>query len=183
MCLGVKGHKDARIDGVTVDVKSASTFAFKKFKQGTMLTKPSGFDRQYLHQMAAYVQGDAGKEGNVDDKGAFLVMDKQNGHLTLLEVPEIYLPDAHERVDFLREMIKADTPPPCSYEPVPDGVSGNMILPAEGAYCPYKFKVWKDSNNGQGLRVFGYSTGPRFFTHVEKEPNVPEITDKFNNVQ
>ena len=176
---GVKGHKDARVDGVTVDVKSASTFAFKKFKQGTMLDKPSGFDKQYLMQLASYIQGDAGKEGNVDDRGAFLAVDKQNGHIALLEVVDFFLPDAAERVKHVKEMVKAEAPPPCSYEPVPDGKSGNMVLPAEGSYCPYKFQVWKESNNGLGLRVFAYSSGPRFFTHIEKEPAVQEITHSF----
>ena len=33
---GVIGHQDCVIDGVLVDIKSASSFAFKKFKDGTL---------------------------------------------------------------------------------------------------------------------------------------------------
>ena len=33
---GVKGHKDCRIDVTVVDIKSASSYAFKKFKEGTI---------------------------------------------------------------------------------------------------------------------------------------------------
>ena len=34
---GVRGHKDATIDGVLVDFKSASPYSFKKFKEGAIL--------------------------------------------------------------------------------------------------------------------------------------------------
>src|SRR5690606_4702329 len=34
---GIKGHIDVMIDGVVVDVKSASTFSFKKFETGQLL--------------------------------------------------------------------------------------------------------------------------------------------------
>ncbi|MAH48624.1 hypothetical protein CMI37_22555, partial [Candidatus Pacearchaeota archaeon] len=33
---GIKGHMDCMIDGEVVDVKTASGFAFKKFKDGTL---------------------------------------------------------------------------------------------------------------------------------------------------
>ena len=33
---GIKGHMDCKIDGLVVDVKSASAFGFKKFKDGTL---------------------------------------------------------------------------------------------------------------------------------------------------
>ena len=32
-----------------------------------------------------------------------------------------------------------------------------------------------DSNKGMGLRTFKYSNGYRYFTHVEKEPQVEEL--------
>ena len=35
---GVKGHKDCRIDGTLVDVKSASSYGMKKFKDGSLFT-------------------------------------------------------------------------------------------------------------------------------------------------
>ena len=33
---GIKGHMDCRIDGVVTDVKSASSYGFKKFKYGNI---------------------------------------------------------------------------------------------------------------------------------------------------
>ena len=33
---GIKGHMDCKIDGEVVDVKSVSTFGFKKFKDGSL---------------------------------------------------------------------------------------------------------------------------------------------------
>ena len=38
-------------------------------------------------------------------------------------------------------------------------------------YCDYKKICWSDANNGKGLRVFDYSDGKHFLTHVEREPN------------
>ena len=35
---GIKGHIDCKIDGILVDVKSASDFGFKKFKDNTLYT-------------------------------------------------------------------------------------------------------------------------------------------------
>ena len=50
---GVTGHIDAIIDGVLVDVKSASDYGFKKFNEGTLLNDdPFG----YIGQMSAYME-------------------------------------------------------------------------------------------------------------------------------
>ena len=51
---GIKGHPDAVIDGVVVDVKSASTYSFEKFRTGALLedgNDPFG----YVAQLAGYV--------------------------------------------------------------------------------------------------------------------------------
>ena len=76
---GVKGHRDAVIDGMTIDVKSCSSYAFKKFKEGRLRDDdPFG----YISQLSSYVY--AGKDDTlVTDKkqGAFLAVDKQNGHI------------------------------------------------------------------------------------------------------
>ena len=78
---GIKGHRDAVIDGVTVDVKSASTYSFKKFKEGK-LREDDAFG--YIQQLSSYVYA-AKDDPLVADKkhGAFLVIDKQHGHICL----------------------------------------------------------------------------------------------------
>jgi hypothetical protein len=162
---GVKGHMDARIDGRLIDVKSTSTFGFKKFKDGTLAEDdPFG----YVAQLKAY----AHSEG--DDKYGWVAIDKQNGHLTYLEYDnntkhDKINYDIAERVNHVKEMVKAEQPPERCYEPVPDGKSGNMKLPTGCSYCGYKKHCYPD------LRGFAYSGSVRFLTKVVNEPKVPEI--------
>ena len=48
---GIKGHMDCKIDGEVIDIKTASGYAFKKFKDGT-LAQHDSFG--YLSQLAGY---------------------------------------------------------------------------------------------------------------------------------
>ena len=50
-----------------------------------------------------------------------------------------------------------------------------MKIARECNWCPYKYECHKESNDGQGLRVFEYAKGPVYFTDVQKIPNVQEI--------
>ena len=73
---GIRGSMDCKIDGVVTDVKSASSFGFKKFKDGTLAyDDPFG----YIDQIKAY----AHSEGQTEF--GWLAMDKANGHLTYLK--------------------------------------------------------------------------------------------------
>lgn len=163
---GVAGHIDAVIDGVVVDVKSASKFAFKKFKDGTLpLDDPFG----YMKQLAGY-------SAALKLDGAFLAMNKESGELTLLEYDREYLAMEHPetRIQEQRDALDSTEPPERCYEPVPDGKSGNMKLAVGCSYCRFKKHCWSDANDGQGLRTFIYSNGPTFLTEVVREPKVPE---------
>jgi hypothetical protein len=162
---GVDGHMDARIDNRLIDVKSTSSYSFKKFKDGTLAEDdPFG----YVAQLKAY----AHSEG--DDKYGWLAIDKQNGHLCYLEYdnntkhPKIDYSIA-DRVNHVKDMVKSEEPPERCYDPVEDGKSGNMKLPVGCSYCGYKKHCYPD------LRGFAYSTGVRFLTKVVNEPKVPEI--------
>lgn len=158
---GVVGSKDAKIDGMTVDVKSASSYSFKKFESGNILfDDPFG----YVSQLSGY-----SNEG-----GAFLAIDKQNGNICLTKVPAELVVDVPARIDNIREMLSKDAPPERCYEEEPEGKSGNMKLSIGCSYCPFKFECWKESNEGKGLRVFAYSTGVKFMTKIVKEPKVEE---------
>jgi hypothetical protein len=168
---GVKGHMDCKIDGRVVDIKSTSTFAFKKFVDGSLACNDAF---GYVDQLKAY----AHSEG--EHKFGWLAMDKQNGHLHYLEydetdetspVYELINHDITERVRHVKKMVKEPTPPENCYAPEPDGKSGNLKLGTGCSYCQYKGHCYPD------LRVFAYSTGPRFLVKVEKEPNVMEIKD------
>jgi|TARA_R110002074_G_scaffold200080_8_gene367995 hypothetical protein len=163
---GVIGHTDGKLDGKVFDVKSASSYSFKKFKNRTILNE--GEDAfGYIPQLSGYNHA-LGGEG---ESAYFLVQDKQLGHLTLMEVPDMVQIDAPARVAHMKEVVASDTPPPRCHEPVPDGKSGNMKLGVNCSYCRHKWECW------DGLRAFIYSGGPRYLTHVEVQPKVPELVD------
>ena len=175
--LGVKGHRDAVIDGVTIDVKSASPFSFKKFKGG-LTDADDGFG--YLGQLPGYVHA-AKDDPLVTDKdtGAFLVINKVNGELCL---------DVHDfkkdgRLDEIEDLYASriessgkPTPPSRGFSPQPDGKSGNEKLGFNCSYCEYK------KTCHPGLRTFLYAgpngAAPRFLTTVVNEPKVMEVKDE-----
>ena len=161
---GILGHRDAIIDGVLVDVKSTSSYSFKKFKEGTLKDDdPFG----YYTQLSGYL---ADSEYH-RDHGAFLAVDKQNGTLVLLPVSAGDTVDVHQRIAHLKEVVKSKEPPPRCHEPEPMGKSGNMKLGLGCSYCPFKVECWKDV----GLRKFIYSTGPVWLTTVADPPRVMEV--------
>lgn len=56
---GLSGSKDCDIDGVVVDVKSASPFSFSKVKQGSLNnTNPSDDPWGYRDQLTFYLKGE-----------------------------------------------------------------------------------------------------------------------------
>ena len=74
---------------------------------------------------------------------------------------------------------RKETPPDKCYDDEPDGKSGNMKLARGCVYCRHKFECHKDANNGEGLRVFKYSTGYRYLTQTPNAPKVIEVTDEW----
>ena len=164
---GVHGHMDCKIDGEVIDIKTASSFAFRKFKNGTLAEDdPFG----YLAQLSAYETAEKTKAGG------FLVLNKESGEITLLRPSFIDKPHARNKIREVKKAIKLDNPPELCYNPVPEGKAGNMKLPRGCTYCRHKNECHKDANDGKGLRVFKYSKGLMYLTKVEKEPNVLEIT-------
>jgi hypothetical protein len=165
---GIVGHRDAVIDGVTVDVKSVSTMGFAKFKKNELRADdPFG----YMKQLTGYVYG-AKEDPLVIDKtgGAFLVMDKTTGHIVLdyysLEY-ELFL--FQDQLSQLKKDVTQPKPPSRYFSPIPDGKSGNMMLPVACGYCDFK-EVCHPT-----MRTFLYSNGPKFLTTVAKLPLVPEF--------
>lgn len=168
---GVFGSSDVIIDGVLVDVKSASPASFKKFKERKLVDDdPFG----YIGQIQTYLES-AQDDPKVTDKDrcAFLVIDKTLGHICL---------DIHPKVDFdvkevtrrVKAVIEGDKLPDRKYDPIPDGKSGNMALGVTCSYCDVKQLCHP------GLRTFIYSTGPKFLTEVKKVPDVIEVNRKEN---
>lgn len=165
---GIKGHIDADIDGVTVDVKSASTHSFRKFADGSLVENdPFG----YIEQIAGYSTAR-------NTSGAFLAVDKQNGHIAYLPFTkdELSVFNVKGRITYIKEAIKSEVEPDRCYPDEPEGSSGNMKLGVNCSYCSHKGRCWADVNGGLGLRTFLYSSGPKFLTKVAREPNVREVT-------
>lgn len=163
---GIKGHRDAVIDGTTVDVKTASPYSFEKFKNH-LTHEQDAFG--YLQQIQSYIE--AGQNDPIvtnKGEGAFLVGQKVTGDIVL---------DIHEKtkvpIDIIfehkKKMVQQPEPPDRCYDPIPMGKSGNERLGTNCSYCSYKFSCW---NN---LRGFAYSNGPVYLTKVVEEPRVPEI--------
>lgn len=163
---GIKGHMDSVIDGEVIDVKTASGYAFKKFKDGTLAQNDSF---GYLSQLAGY------EKAEKTNNGGFLVMNKETGELTVFIPDDLEKPNITHRIKEVKQAVQKKTPPEYCYPPIPDGVSGNMKLPRDCTWCPHKFECHKDANDGQGLRTFNYAKGRVYLTQVEKLPNVQEV--------
>lgn len=178
-CEGIIGHQDCLIDGVLVDVKSASPYGFKKFKDGSLRENDSF---NYIPQLASYQQG----RGKNED-GAFLVINKVTGELCICkfsaeELSRVDISGHVERQKKVSAQVqeqKGDlsNPPERCFDPVSDKTKAdNLVLSTECSYCAFKSECWKDSNNGWGLRAFSYYSGPRYFVDVKKEPRVHELS-------
>ncbi len=169
---GIKGSMDCKIDGIVTDVKSTSSFAFKKFKNGNLAyDDPFGY--------VAQIKGYAHSEG--ETKFGWLAMDKQNGHLTYLmydsEDKEHFCYDKvsfdiEEHIERVKKLVEQPTPPNVCYQPIADGKGGNQKLDVGCSYCSYKGTCWPS------LRAFKYSSGPRYLVEVHNEPKVEEISLK-----
>jgi len=171
---GIKGHMDCKIDGEVVDIKTASSFAFKKFKEGTL---PDDDPFGYMAQIAGY----EASEGT--NNGGFLVLNKENGELSLFRPDELDKPNIIDRIHLLKNQTKSDTPPDKCYAPIPDGKSGNMKIARGCTWCRHKFECHKDTNLGMGLRVFKYAKKFEYLTNVAKLPRVEEVTNEWKKKQ
>lgn len=160
---GVKGHIDAIIDGVVVDVKSASPYGFEKFNKN-LVEQDDPFG--YVAQLSGYA--------NVLTPGqpaAWVAFDKVAADICVSPLSNMVIkhhPPA-ERIEELKDVIANPEPPERCYQPIPDGKSGNLKLPTGCSYCAHKYRCHP------GLRTFIYSTGPRFLTEVHRQPDVPEV--------
>jgi hypothetical protein len=164
---GIKGSRDAVIDGVTIDVKSASTFSFKKFKDGKLREDdPFG----YISQLSSYVYG--GKDDNLVEhktKGAFLVIDKTLGNICL----DVYdftheLTTKDQEMQAAKDLVAGPIPAE-RIPPVPQSkTSPNTKLAMPCSYCEFKKSCYPEA------RTFLYEFGPLFLVNVVTEPRVAE---------
>jgi hypothetical protein len=165
---GIYGSRDCIIDGMTFDIKSASTYGFEKFKNNGLL-EDDPFS--YLSQLSSYVYA-AKDDPLVTNKnhGGFIAIDKQMGHVAVdIYDLSVYLDNRLEEVKHKKAIVNSEKLPERKYTDELDGKSGNRKLNTMCSYCPYKFHCWPE------VRTYIYSTGPRYLTVVEREPKVFEV--------
>ena len=164
--LGIKGHRDAVIDGCVVDVKSATSFKVAESKRGS-LEKSDSFG--YLDQLDGYILGSANDPlVTVKDKGYLWFIDKTLGHMHVYEHtarPERLL----HRVNEYKIIVERNSAPTCTCETRARGTSGNIELDVRASYSPFKHSCFPH------LRTFLYADGPVYLSRVSKTPDVPEI--------
>lgn len=164
---GIKGHQDCKLDGTTVDVKSASSYAFRKFSERTLF-KDDPFG--YVAQLSAYSHANGG------DTAAFVGVNKENGQICILPLERVDQIDPVKRIAQVKAVVQMKEPPEKKcYAAVPYMKSNNLTLNKNCQYCPYHHTCWSDANGGHGLRYFQYASGTVPMVSVVDTPRVQEI--------
>lgn len=154
---GIKGHLDAVIDGELVDVKSASAYGMRKFKEATLPTDdPFG----YISQISGYANA-LGKTS-----GTFLAFDKSSGELATYTHND--LENTSERIASVSADMARTEPPDRAFETVLDRKDKRQKLGINCSYCSYKETCWAD----EGLELKFRSGRPVFF--VGEAPETEE---------
>lgn len=158
---GIVGHRDCIIDGHVVDVKSANSRSFDKFKNRT-LAQEDHFG--YLDQLDGYLLG-SHLDPLVEHKtvGFLLAVDKELGHMVLYR-HELRENSIRERIRKHKEICGFSEPPSCECGVVKHGESGNYKLNVKASYGSHKYCCFPN------LRTFLYSGGPVYFTKVLSRP-------------
>lgn len=132
----IRGRQDATIDGIKIDVKSASEYSFKKFQAG--LT-PNLDAFGYLPQLGFY------NHDTKDQPAGFLAIDKTLGTLAL-DMHSGSMLDAHYLVAVgnkdLRALERPGMPPDRGYAPVHDAKLNVKKLGPNCSYCGFKSACW-----------------------------------------
>ena len=168
--FGIPGSRDAVIDGVTVDVKSASKYGFEKFRKHNLREDdPFG----YISQLSSYVY--AGKDDPLvknKTEGAFLVVQKDRFKLCLDRYDfKEEIAKKEEEIERVKKLV-AGSIPEDRIPPVPQSkTSENTVLSTTCGYCDFRKVCWPEA------RTFLYSTGPVFMVDVVNEPRVTELIE------
>jgi hypothetical protein len=169
---GVKGHRDAVIDGCVVDVKSTTSFTMAKAKK-KIFEESDNFG--YLDQLDGYVSACVSDPlVTVKDKGYLWFIDKQLGHMHVYE-HKIRPDRIISRIQSYQHIVAERAPPPCECGTRALGNSGNIELDVRASYSAFKFCCFPT------LRTFLYADGPKYLTRVGRLPEVPEI-DRYGNI-
>jgi hypothetical protein len=167
---GIKGHRDCIIDGMVVDVKSASSYSFQKFADGALKENdPFG----YISQLSSYLYASQDDPRvTYKEEAAFLVVKKDRFKLCLdrynfkdeLKAKKLEIENA-------KAVVKGRCPD-FRIPPVPQSkTSPNLKLDTQCSYCEFKRRCYPD------MRTFLYSSGPEYLVKVITEPKVVELIE------
>lgn len=132
---GIVGHRDCVVDGCVLDVKSCSSIAFKKYKEGSLAQSD---DFGYLYQLGSYILGSANDPlVTVKDRGYFFFVDKSLGHMYLYECR----PDETKiryRISETKRISRLSEAPECRCGVIRDKQTGHYKLDLQASYSAYK---------------------------------------------
>ena len=170
----VSGRVDAVIDNCMVDVKSVSSYGYKKYTQEGLTVDNDSFG--YRFQLGYYFHNaDTGKV--LDETTGLLCVDKQHGHVAFIPVDIPTKEELDHKIEDNIHAIEAEHEEDVErgWDPEVFGKTGNLKLPIACSFCDFKHTCYRDSNGGVGLRTFNYKFGPVDMVHVENEPRVEEV--------
>lgn len=154
---GIKGHIDCVIDDELVDIKSASSYSMRKFKNGTL---PDDDPFGYISQISGY--GNAlGKS-----RGTFLAFDKSSGELATYTHSQ--LENTEMKIAEIKKAVSQPEPPERAFEPVHDRPSGGKKLGVNCSYCSHKQTCWEkfETKFRSGRPVFLVEPGENASGHT-----------------
>lgn len=164
---GIKGHLDAVIDGVVVDAKSASGWAFKnKFKNGQLKENDT---YGYIPQVSGY-----NKAKNKDNGAAFLVYDKESSNICLLPIEQKDLIDPIERIKHIKQVLDMPEPPEEKCYKLFKNKSGDWQLTAPCGWCPHKLRCYPK------MKALRYASGDVFLPDGDRLVGAYKVEDVTN---
>lgn len=154
------GRIDAVVDGVLIDVKSASQQSFTKFEDPKNLLANDSFG--YVFQLATYFSKLAPEGKCATDRAGFLAVDKVLGKMTL-PTYSFGKPLDDEFFDQLVDVAASPTVPSRPAEAAPvEATKKKDKLCTMCSYCEYKEECWKEANDGIGIVTEILSGRPRY---------------------
>ncbi len=170
--IDLSGIYDVEIDGKIWDIKSASDFAFNnKFgNRGGFLKILEDDAFGYIPQLYLY------SEATGKPVGGWIVLNKNNGLLTVLEFPQY---DKQHRLKVLQDVedkiitLTSDAPFKKCFEPIEEiyyqKKTGNMVLPMACSFCQFKKHCWPDAEFIPSPVSTAKSPPWKWYTHIDKE--------------
>lgn len=135
----LKGHMDAVIDGVVVDVKSAADVSFQKYQREGLTPANDKFG--YIYQLDSYAMMDS-----FNNRRAFIFSNKHDGRIHIIDrTPELFVDVASKAKQIISAATRVDEtlgavilPARLPTEPTKYGEQLGVVC----SYCPFKYTCY-----------------------------------------